>query len=87
VARNLRLYVVAGLIVLVASSFVWVMADDDVSTVLTIAGVMFWASGLALTVIGLSVLRRRLGPGSATPDANVDNPPGSGQEAEEPDSR
>lgn len=56
---SLRLYAAAALFVLVASSFVWLAADDERGTVLTLAGILFWVSGAVLVAIGLVLLSRR----------------------------
>ena len=73
----MRFYAAAAVIVLALSSIVWLVADRDAGTILTIAGVLFWASGATLVVIGLIVLGRRLSSGDVTPengDATVTRP-------------
>jgi hypothetical protein len=60
----LRLYALAAAALLAASSLTWILLGDEGGTLLTITGVLFWVSGLALIAIGLVVLGRFLGVGS-----------------------
>jgi hypothetical protein len=60
----LRLYALAAAALLAASSLTWILLEDEDGALLTITGVLFWVSGLALIAIGLVVLGRFLDIGS-----------------------
>jgi hypothetical protein len=57
----MRLYIFAAVAVLAASSFAFFFLDDDAGPILTVAGVLFWVSGVALIALLTYALGQRLG--------------------------
>ncbi|MEA2348073.1 MAG: hypothetical protein QOG62_1860 [Thermoleophilaceae bacterium] len=57
----MRLYAVAAALMLVASTFVRASLRNDPGPILTVAEVLFWASGVVLVALAVIAVGRRLG--------------------------
>jgi len=57
----MRLYAFAAFALLVASSYTLMTRDASDGAIYTVAGVLFWVSGVAFIAVAVTLLGRRLG--------------------------